>query len=169
MFAASPTPHRLPTTRLASHPSVSERPLQTPQLHVQMSRASTVFEKVCGNCSPSVTIRVLAKRLRVPAFFRRFREGLETTKMTRNMWGIVLAAALAVPTASAFAQNPFMPKMSLGDKEKKPLTPEEQERQKQLDQDYKTATKKIPDQTAADPWASVRPTPIGPAAKKKQQ
>jgi hypothetical protein len=49
--------------------------------------------------------------------------------------------------------------MSLGGKEKKQLTPEEQEQQKQLDADYKAATKKIPDQKTADPWGSVRPTP----------
>jgi hypothetical protein len=54
---------------------------------------------------------------------------------------------------------PFMPGMSLGGKEKKQLTPEEQEKQKQLDTDYKAATNKIPDQKSNDPWASVRLTP----------
>jgi hypothetical protein len=52
---------------------------------------------------------------------------------------------------------------------KRPLTPEEQERQKQLDNDYKAATKKIPEQKAYDPWADVRPTPTVPAPKKKQK
>ena len=47
----------------------------------------------------------------------------------------------------------------MGEKEKKQLTPEEQERQKQLDAAYKAAQKKIPDQKAADPWGGVRPTP----------
>jgi hypothetical protein len=93
-------------------------------------------------------------------------------KMTRYMRSILiaLAAALAIPAGSAFAQNPFMPKMSLGGKdEKKPLTPEEQERQKQIDDAYKAATNKIPNQTANDPWTGVRPTPAAPAPKKKQQ
>ncbi|HXX52180.1 MAG TPA: hypothetical protein VEI98_12975 [Xanthobacteraceae bacterium] len=106
--------------------------------------------------------------------------GAARKKLTQAKWSrvILLAAALAValaalaiPTRSAFAQsNPFMPKMSLGGKdEKKPLTPEEQERQKRLDDAYKAATNKIPDQTASDPWASVRPAPVTPAPKKKPQ
>ena len=49
------------------------------------------------------------------------------------------------------------------------LTPEERERQKQIDDDYKAASKKVPDQKANDPWAIVRPTPTGPVPKKKQQ
>ena len=82
----------------------------------------------------------------------------------------VALAVLAAPAGSAFAQNPFMLKMSLGGKdEKKPLTPEEQERQKRLDDAYKAATNKIPDQTVNDPWAGVRPAPAAPAPKKKQQ
>jgi hypothetical protein len=51
--------------------------------------------------------------------------------------------------------------MSLGGKEQKQLTPEEQEKQKQLDADYKAATNKIPNQVATDPWGGVRPTPTG--------
>jgi hypothetical protein len=47
-----------------------------------------------------------------------------------------------------------MPGLFWGEKEKKQLTPEEQEKQKQFDADYKAATKKIPDQGAADPWAA---------------
>jgi hypothetical protein len=53
--------------------------------------------------------------------------------------------------------------------QKRPLTPGERERQKKLDDDYKAATKKIPNQKAADPWAIVRPTPTAPAPQKKQQ
>jgi hypothetical protein len=93
------------------------------------------------------------------------------TDLTQGMWSklLLLFAALPLLTGSAFAQsNPFMPKMSLGAKEKKQLTPEEQEKQRQLDADYKAATKKIPDQKAADPWASVRATVTVPAPKKKQ-
>ena len=92
-------------------------------------------------------------------------------RLTRT-WGtlIPLAATLAVLTGSAFAQsNPLMPKMSLGGQEKKALTPEEQEKQKQLDDAYRAATNKIPNQSANDPWASVRPSPAAPATKKKPQ
>ena len=93
--------------------------------------------------------------------------------LTQNMRKLlVLSVTLPLLSGSAFAQdsNPFMPKMSLGAKEKKQLTPEEQEKQKQLDADYKAATNKIPDQKApTDPWGSVRPAPTVPAPKKKQQ
>jgi len=77
--------------------------------------------------------------------------------------------AFALLAGSASAQNPLTPGVHL-QKEEKKLTPEEQERQKQLDTDYKAATNKIPDQKKAnDPWASVRPTPTVPPSKKKQQ
>ena len=42
-------------------------------------------------------------------------------------------------------------------------------RSKQIDNDYKAATSKIPEQKANDPWAAIRPTPTAPAPKKKQQ
>ena len=97
---------------------------------------------------------------------------------TQSRWSrlIPLAGALALLTTSAFAQMP-MPSMSLQGDKKRPLTPEEQERQKQLDNDYKAATSKIPDQKANDPWAAIRPTPSTPSPKtptvagpkKKQQ
>jgi Spy/CpxP family protein refolding chaperone len=53
--------------------------------------------------------------------------------------------------------------------EKRKLTPEEMEKQQRLDDAYKAATNKIPDQKANDPWAVVRPTSPAPAAKKKAQ
>jgi len=37
----------------------------------------------------------------------------------------------------------------------------QEQRQKQIDNDYKAATKIIPDQKPKDPWADVRPTPTG--------
>src|SRR5262249_531765 len=82
---------------------------------------------------------------------------------------LLLIAALAFPATSALAQgSPISPKISIqGDQNH--LTPEEQERQKKLDEDYKAASKKIPDQTASDPWGDVRPAPSASASKKKQQ
>ncbi len=90
--------------------------------------------------------------------------------LTHFRWNtlIPLTGALALLATSAFAQMP-MPSMSLQGEKKRALTPEEQERQKQLDNDYKAATGKIPDQKANDPWADVRPTPAAPAPKKKQK
>jgi hypothetical protein len=90
---------------------------------------------------------------------------------TEGMWSKLVLVSVTLPllSGSAFAQiplpdssssgNPFSPKMSLGGKGERQLTPEEQEKQKQLDAEYKAATKKIPDQKATDPWGGVRPTP----------
>ena len=48
------------------------------------------------------------------------------------------------------------------------ITPEEAEKQRQLDEAYKSATNKIPDQQKSnDPWAVVRPSASSPAPKKK--
>jgi hypothetical protein len=80
---------------------------------------------------------------------------------------VPLTGALALLSTSASAQMPA-PSISLQGDPKRPLTMEEQERQKKLDGDYKAATKKIPNQKANDPWADVRP-PTAPAPKKKQQ
>ncbi len=74
--------------------------------------------------------------------------------------------------------NPILPKFSIGGEEKRKLSPEEEERQRRLDADYKAATSKIPAHKALDPWADVRqtpaatgqkaPTPNASAQKKKQ-
>jgi hypothetical protein len=83
---------------------------------------------------------------------------------------IPLAGALALMTTYASAQ---------GSPTRHPrggqhiLTPEE----KQIDNDYKAATSKIPDQKPNDPWGAIRPapstpspkTPTGAGAKKTQQ
>jgi len=81
------------------------------------------------------------------------------------------AAIAATPVATAYGQNPLMPKFSLGAGDQKKLSPEEQEKKQQLDDAYKSATNKIPDQKPNDPWAGVRPTPNAPATapKKNQQ
>jgi hypothetical protein len=95
---------------------------------------------------------------------------LTVNRLRRILPPALLAAALALPAATAFAQgNPIMPKFSIGGEPKRPLTPEEKERQKRLDAEYKAATSKIPDQKRADPWADVRPAPSASASKKKQQ
>ncbi len=85
--------------------------------------------------------------------------------MLRAMLGA--AAVSAVLTGSAAAQLPI-PQFSLeNDKHK---TPEEIAHDKAIDQAYRSATKKIPDQTSVnDPWATVRPAPAAAMAKKKQE
>jgi hypothetical protein len=90
----------------------------------------------------------------------------EPRNWLRALLGLVLAAAFALPGASALAQdNPIMPKLSIGSEQKRKLTPEEEERQKQIDADYKAATSKIPAQKAPDPWADVRQAPTGSGQK----
>jgi hypothetical protein len=87
-------------------------------------------------------------------------------KWLRTLLGLVLAVAFALPGVSAMAQsNPIMPKISIGGENKRVLTPEEQEREKKIDSDYKAATSKIPAQKAPDPWADVRQAPAGSGPK----
>jgi hypothetical protein len=93
------------------------------------------------------------------------------TRDTLKLLAQAVAIALAL-SATANAQSPIMPKMSLGGDNKRPLTPEEKAKQDALDRDYKAATNKIPDKIVNDPWATVRPAPPvpvtpAPAPKKK--
>ena len=99
--------------------------------------------------------------------------------VVRNMLRVFMAAAaiIALLTSAGYTQqNPLMPSLSIGDAVKRKLTPEEEAKQKQLDDAYRAATKKIPDQnTTVDPWANVRPAPATApqnkttAQNKKQQ
>ena len=78
-------------------------------------------------------------------------------KWLRMLLGFALAAAFALPGTSVLAQSsPIMPKFSIGG-EKKVLTPEEAERQKQIDADYKVANSKIPTQKAPDSLGRCAP------------
>ena len=100
--------------------------------------------------------------------------------LIRGLWSkfVLLSMTLHLLSGSAFAQipapdssssaNPFSPKMSLGAKEKKQVTPEEQKYQQELDENYKAAQKKIPDQKSADPWGGVRPTPTAKSQIKNE-
>jgi hypothetical protein len=88
-------------------------------------------------------------------------------RLTQSRWSrlIPLAGALALMTTYASAQASRTRQHI--------LTPEE----KQIDNDYKAATSKIPDQKPNDPWGALRPapstpspkTPTGAGAKKTQQ
>jgi hypothetical protein len=72
---------------------------------------------------------------------------------------LLLAAALALLSGSASAQMGGG-KPGAGPPDTGP-TPLEQQRQKQIDSDYKAATKNIPNQKPKDPWGDVRPAPTG--------
>jgi hypothetical protein len=87
---------------------------------------------------------------------------------TKGLWSkpLLLAAALALLSGSASAQMPG----SLahhGAPQNEP-SKVEQQRQKQVDNDYKTAAKNIPDQGPADPWGGVRPPPPVKGQSKNQ-
>ena len=86
-------------------------------------------------------------------------------KLMQSNWVIPLAGALALTTANAFAQS-LPPINLLHENPKRPLTREEREYQKELDDAYKAEINKIPEQSANDPWATVRPTV--PAQKKQK-
>src|SRR6516165_7417592 len=77
-----------------------------------------------------------------------------------------MAGALVLIASNAFAQ---VPQPNVSPWQQKSLTPaEERARQKKIDDDYKAATKQIPDQKPNDPWATARQTTV-PAPKTKQQ
>jgi len=93
-------------------------------------------------------------------------------KWLRPLLGLALATAFTLPGVNARAQSsPLTPKLSIGGEQKRVLTPEEQEREKQIDADYKAANSKIPTQKAPDPWADVRQAPAasGPKASAATQ
>jgi hypothetical protein len=74
---------------------------------------------------------------------------------------ILAGVAIALLTVPAVAQFPT-PGLHLKD-DPKTLTPEERAKQKAIDDAYRAATKKIPDQQVAnDPWGGVRPNPSKP-------
>jgi hypothetical protein len=83
--------------------------------------------------------------------------------------GLLLLTAAASAQAVGIGQNgvsisPFSPQQV-----KRPVTQEDVERQQRLDDDYKAATNKIPDQKSTDPWGNVRSsTPSQASAAKKK-
>ena len=65
------------------------------------------------------------------------------------------AIVIAVLTGSAAAQMP-MPSISLGEKEKRKLTPDEQAAQDARDRAYRAELNKIPEKKGVDPWGNIR-------------
>jgi hypothetical protein len=89
-------------------------------------------------------------------------------RMTRSILCRLLQgmAVLALLSRAAAAQLPLnMPLQH----DKAPMSQEEMEKQKALDDAYKSATNKIPDKKVDDPWATVRPSAGTPATTKKKQ
>jgi hypothetical protein len=72
------------------------------------------------------------------------------------------AAVLALLTGAASAQLP-MPGITLNPDSQRVLTPEEKEKQKALDDKYRSTMQSIPDKKApADPWGNIRAAPTTP-------
>jgi len=89
--------------------------------------------------------------------------------LTKGLWSkpLLLAAALALLSGSASAQMPGSPARH-GAPQNVPSR-EEQQQQKQIDNDYKAATKNIPAQKPTDPWADMRSAPAASSSKKNPQ
>ena len=80
---------------------------------------------------------------------------MRATRKIRTL--LLLAGALVLLTERASAQMGRGPPRP-GDQSESPL---DQQRRKQIDNDYKAATKNIPNQKPKDPWGDIRPTPSG--------
>jgi hypothetical protein len=76
------------------------------------------------------------------------------------------AAVLALLAGGAAAQLP-MPGMTISPDAKRPLTDEEKEKQKAIDDKYKATMQSIPDKKApADPWGNIRTAPATPSKQR---
>jgi hypothetical protein len=88
---------------------------------------------------------------------------MRATRKIRTL--LLLAGALVLLTERASAQMGRGPPRP-GDNQSE--SPVDQQRRKQIDNDYKAATKIVPDQKPKDPWADVRPTTAVPTPKNNQ-
>jgi len=81
---------------------------------------------------------------------------------------VLAGAATAFAIGTASAQMP-MPGINISPGDKRPMTSDELEKQKALDDAYKSAIQKIPNkQKTVDPWGNIRSTPA-PADTRRAQ
>jgi C-terminal processing protease CtpA/Prc len=80
---------------------------------------------------------------------------------------LVLTAAGASAQGVGISPDGQMSFSPFKQQDKRPLTQDEVDRQRALDNAYKNATNKIPEQKSTDPWGNVRTSAPAPAAKKK--
>src|SRR5579864_6583380 len=83
--------------------------------------------------------------------------------------GLALGFAIAAPAMlihPVFAQS--TPGMAIPLQSDDTKSPEEIEKQKRIDDDYKATMKKIPDAKANDPWGNMRSADTTTAAKPTQ-
>ena len=82
---------------------------------------------------------------------------------------ILLAGSIALSAlVSGGAAAQFMPGISLGS-DARPLTAEEKEKRKKIDDAYRSAVDKVPDQKkSSDPWGGIRTTTTTQSKKRQQ-
>lgn len=89
------------------------------------------------------------------------------------MWSklLLLAAVLLSLTGNALAQSYPDVNVPNSDERRRLMLGKmrELQQQKRLDDAYRAARNKIPNQKATDPWADVRPSGPTPAPKNKPQ
>jgi hypothetical protein len=82
---------------------------------------------------------------------------------------LLLASSIALSallTGGAAAQ--FVPGISLG-ADPRPLTAEEKQKRKDIDDAYRSAVAKVPDQKkSSDPWGGIRTTTTTQSKKRQQ-
>ena len=77
-------------------------------------------------------------------------------------------AIIAALIGNASAQQQLMPGINLVP-DSRPLTPEEQEKRKAVDDAYRSAIAKVPDKKkSADPWGDIRSTTTTPPKQRSQ-
>ncbi len=81
---------------------------------------------------------------------------------------MLVGATIALMGGTASAQ--FTPGITLQPDATRPLSPEEQQKRKAVDDAYKSAIQKIPNQPkSADPWGNIRSTTPAQSNTKRSQ
>jgi hypothetical protein len=85
-------------------------------------------------------------------------ERREEEMRRRDFIGLFGSASAVIAALISTASAQFMPGINLAP-DARPLTPEEQEKRKAVDDAYQSAIRKVPDKKKpADPWGDIRPS-----------
>jgi hypothetical protein len=90
----------------------------------------------------------------------------ECVTLAKDMLLKILHTGAIIALLTGVASAQMLPSINLGSQDR-PMTPEEKEKQKAIEDAYKSAIRKIPEQKPVDPWGAVRQNP-SPASKSKQ-